>query len=190
MYEIVERDEVVRIPPEKLGEDIETVAKEIAIKDMENKVKDKALTLVVLDVKPQGEAAILRGDPGIYQAVRVKSVIARPELQEVVEGYVCDILKFGAFVRFGPLEALVHISQIMDERVDFDPANQRLVGRNSKRELRIGDRVRARIVSLSLNDANPRESKIGLTMRQPGLGKPEWLELERKKVEKKKEAKK
>ena len=36
--------------------------------------------------------------------------------------------------------------------------------------------MRARIVALSINERNPRESKIGLTMRQPGLGKIEWLE--------------
>ena len=40
----------------------------------------------------------------------------------------------------------------------------------------MGDKVRARIVTISLNEMNPRESKIGLTMRQPGMGKEEWKE--------------
>jgi DNA-directed RNA polymerase, subunit E'' len=41
--------------------------------------------------------------------------------------------------------------------------------------LRVGDKVRARIVTISINEISPRESKIGLTMRQPGLGKHEWI---------------
>ena len=36
-------------------------------------------------------------------------------------------------------------------------------------------RDRARIVTISINEISPRESKIGLTMRQPGLGKHEWI---------------
>jgi DNA-directed RNA polymerase subunit E' len=35
------------------------------------------------------------------------------------------------------------------------------------------------VVALSLNEREPRESKIGLTMRQPGLGTLAWLEKER-----------
>jgi DNA-directed RNA polymerase subunit E' len=34
---------------------------------------------------------------------------------------------------------------------------------------------------VDLNEKNPQDSKIGLTMRQPGLGKLEWLEEDRKK---------
>jgi DNA-directed RNA polymerase subunit E' len=96
----------------------------------------------------------------------------------VVEGTVVEILKFGAFVRFGPLDGLVHISQVMDDHIDVDIGNMRLVGKESKRDLKVGDRVRARIVSMSMNERSPRESRIGLTMRQPGLGKIEWLDDE------------
>jgi DNA-directed RNA polymerase subunit E' len=67
----------------------------------------------------------------------------------------------------------------MDDRIDVDLINERLVGKESKRELRVGDRVRARVVAVSINERNPRESKIGLTMRQPGLGKVDWLEEDR-----------
>ncbi|MFQ5909084.1 MAG: DNA-directed RNA polymerase, partial [Thermoplasmata archaeon] len=36
----------------------------------------------------------------------------------------------------------------------------------------------------SLNERNPRESKIGLTMRQAALGKLDWFEEDRKKAQK------
>jgi DNA-directed RNA polymerase subunit E' len=42
----------------------------------------------------------------------------------------------------------------------------------------VGDSVRARVVTLSLNEREPRDSKIGLTMRQAGLGTALWLEEE------------
>ena len=94
---------------------------------------------------------------------------------------VVAILKFGAFVRFGPLDGLLHISQVMDDRVDIDETNQRLVGKDSGRYLAVGDIVRARVVSIDLNEKNPQDSKIGLTMRQPGLGKLQWIEEDAKK---------
>jgi len=47
----------------------------------------------------------------------------------------------------------------------------------------MGDKVRTRIVAVSLNERAPRESKIGLTMRQPSLGKLEWIEEDRARSE-------
>ena len=93
----------------------------------------------------------------------------------VVEGVVDQITEYGAFVRFGPLDGLLHVSQVQDDHINTDVGNQRLIGKESKRELRVGDKVRARVVTISLNEISPRESKIGLTMRQPGLGKHEWI---------------
>jgi DNA-directed RNA polymerase subunit E' len=42
----------------------------------------------------------------------------------------------------------------------------------------VSDCLRARVVTLSLNEREPRDSKIGLTMRQAGLGTKQWLEDE------------
>jgi DNA-directed RNA polymerase subunit E' len=41
--------------------------------------------------------------------------------------------------------------------------------------------VRARVVAVSINEREPKESKIGLTMRQTALGKLQWIEDARKK---------
>ena len=120
----------------------------------------------------------------IFKQIR-RDVIGQ---EEVVEGVVVEILKFGAFVRFGPLDGLLHVSQIMDDRVDIDEANQRLVGKETGRFLAVGDIVKARVVSIDLNEKNPQDSKIGLTMRQPGLGKLQWLEEDRAKLREKRES--
>jgi len=187
MYLKVTREDVVRIPPERLGEDIDKVVKELTRSTFEGKIAaDKSLTLVASDIERVGEGRIVHGDGAVYQKVKYDALVFKPVLQEVIEGTVCEVLKFGAFVRFGPLDGLLHISQIMDDRVDVDEEGQRLIGKDTKRDLRLGDKVRARIVAVSLNETNPRESKIGLTMRQPALGKLEWIEEERKKAEEKK----
>ncbi len=184
MYMRVQREDVVRIPPERLGEPLESVAQELTRQTLEGRVgADKTLTLVASNIQPVGEGRIVHGDGAVYQRVRYDALVFAPQLQEIVDGSVVEILKFGAFVRFGPLDGLLHISQVMDDRVDVDEEGQRLIGKDTKRDLRIGDKVRVRIVAVSLNERAPRESKIGLTMRQPSLGKLEWLEEDRAKAE-------
>ncbi len=185
MYVKVTREDVVRIPPQRLGEDLDEVAKELTRTTLEGNVSgEDGLTLLASNITRVGDGRIVHGDGAVYQKVRFDALMFQPTMQEVVEGSVVEVLKFGAFVRFGPLDGLLHISQIMDDRVDVDEDNQRLIGKDSKRDLRIGDKTRARIVAVSLNERNPRESKIGLTMRQASLGKLEWLEEDRKRARK------
>jgi len=186
MYVMASKEDVVRIPPNMLGEDFPKLVVKLAQDTFQNKVEgDGSYTVLVQNIESLGGGRIIHGDGAVYQKVKYDALMFRPALHEVVEGTVCEVLKFGAFVRFGPLDGLLHISQIMDDRIDVDVEGRRLLGKDTKRELRLGDSVRARIVSLSINERSPRESKIGLTMRQPGLGKLEWLEEERKKREEK-----
>lgn len=104
----------------------------------------------------------------------------KPELQEVVEGEVVDVAEFGIFVRIGPMDALAHVSQIMEDYISYDRKQGVLIGKESRRSIKSGDRVRARIIAVSMKG----KPKIGLTMKQPGLGKIEWIEEEVKKKEK------
>jgi DNA-directed RNA polymerase subunit E' len=184
MYYLDHRRDVVRIPPERLGPELSNVLTELAQQQFEGKLVDgQNLAVTIRDVKPLGEGHIIHGDGGVYQEVEYEALLFRPEIQEVVEGAVVEIRKFGAFVRFGPLDGLLHVSQIMDDRVNIDEHNQRLVGVESKKDLKVGYRVRARVVSLSLSEISPRDSRIGLTMRQPALGRFEWIQESHKKTE-------
>lgn len=184
MYFVDHRRDVVRVPPQRLGPKIETVLTELAQQQFEGKlVEGQNLTVMIQQVTPVGEGHIIHGDGGVYQEVEYQALMFRPEIQEVVEGAVVEIRKFGAFVRFGPLDGLLHVSQIMDDRVNIDEHNQRLVGVETKRDLKVGYKVRARVVSLSLSEISPRDSRIGLTMRQPGLGRLEWIIEAHKKAE-------
>ena len=77
----------------------------------------------------------------------------------------------------------------------FDEKHGTLMGKETQRKLMSGDKVRARITAVSMARGGPT-SKIGITMRQPFLGKLEWIKEDIKKLtetekpEKKTEAKK
>ncbi|OYT45357.1 DNA-directed RNA polymerase [Thermoplasmatales archaeon ex4484_6] len=179
MYKMIQREDVIRIPPHYLGQDLDVVAEYLTRKNFEGRMDSlNRLVIEATDVKRMGDGKIVHGDGAIFQKVNFKALVFQPLLHEVVEGNVVEILKFGAFVRFGPLDGLIHISQVMDDHIDVDLGNMRLLGKDSKRDLKVGDRVRARIVSMSMNERSPRESRIGLTMRQAGLGKIDWLDEE------------
>jgi len=67
---------------------------------------------------------------------------------------------------------MVHIGQSMDDYVSLSK-DKVLTGRDTKRTLKVGDVCKARIIAVSFKESsNP---KIGLTMRQAGLGKLEWI---------------
>jgi DNA-directed RNA polymerase subunit E' len=184
MYYLDHRRDVVRIPPQRLGPELANVLTELAQQQFEGKLVDgQSVAVTIRDVTPVGEGHIIHGDGGVYQEVEYEALLFRPEIQEVVEGAVVEIRKFGAFVRFGPLDGLLHVSQIMDDRVNIDEHNQRLVGVESKKDLKVGYKVRARVVSLSLSEISPRDSRIGLTMRQPALGRLEWIQEAHKKTD-------
>lgn len=185
MYLQMNRNDVIRIPPERLGENLQKLAEELTRNTFEGRiVGDRSLIMLAANIKIVGDGRIVHGDGAVYQNVSYDAIIFRLDDQEIIEGSVCEVLKFGAFIRFGPLDGLLHISQVMDDHIDVDVDNQRLIGKETRRDIRLNNNVRARIVTVSVNERNPRESKIGLTMRQQGLGKLEWFEDEGEKKEK------
>jgi len=177
MYKKMKLKGVARIEPGHLGDPLEA-AVERALRDKYEGVVDKSLGTIVavLGADDIGEGHILAGDGSIYYEVNFDALVFKPEMQEIVEGEVVEIVKFGAFLSLGPFDALLHVSQITNEYISYDEKNARLVSKESSKSLGEGDRVRARVIAVSLNEKEPRESKIGLTMRQTGLGKLEWLE--------------
>lgn len=180
VYQIVEMEDTVRIPPNELGEDQDAVARELVHRSFEGRLNKKyGFTLLATDIQRLGEGRVIHGDGAVYQRVKFNALAFKPDVGEVVEGTVCEVVEFGAFVRFGPLDGLLHMSQIMNDYLNVDLGNERLTGKETGRWLGLGDKVRARLVTVSLNELSPRESKIGLTMRQPGLGKIEWLAEDR-----------
>ena len=172
----------VRVPPNLFKDNIqEAITKELNKKYDGMISKNLGVIIGITEIMKIGEGIIIPGDGAAYYDTFFKLLAFRPELQEVVAGKVMEISDFGAFVNIGPLDGMVHISQAMDDYVSFSKSNT-LTGKESKRSVKVGDICKARIIAVSYKDvANP---KIGLTMRQQGLGKEEWLEEDKKKREK------
>lgn len=182
MYIKIRAVDVVRVPPKRLGDDLQLTVKEMLQEKLEGRMDKKiGMFIAILDVVDIKEGRLMIGDPGVYYETVFDALVFRPRMQEIVEGEVVEIVEFGAFVQIGPLDGLLHISQITDEYISYDEKGAKLVTKDTSRTLGEGDRLRARIVAISLNERDPGDSKIGLTMRQPGLGKIEWIEEEREK---------
>ena len=177
MYKKMRLSDTVRIAPELLGEPVQEAVK-VALREKLEGLVDKRIGAIVAvkDVIEVGEGHILAGDGGVYYDAVFDALTFMPELQEIIEGSVVEVVEFGVFVGIGPLDGLVHVSQLTDEFISYDEKNSRLITRESGRAITEGDKIRARIIAVSLNEREPRDSKIGLTMRQHALGKLEWLE--------------
>ena len=178
MFKIIEIADYVRVEPELFGLEIKEAVKKQLEKSYENYIsEDFGAVVAVLDVLSVGEGILIPGDAAAYYDSNFKLLVFKPELQELVYGQVTQITNFGAFLNLGAIEAMIHISQTMDDYVSFSKTNT-LIGKNSKRALKKNDLCMARIVAVSYKTTPP---KIGLTMRQPGLGKLDWIKEDKRK---------
>ena len=135
--------------------------------------KELGFVVNVISVGDIKEGVIVPGDGAGFYETEFELLTFKPELNELVYGKIRDITDFGAFVDLGGAEAMVHISQSMDDFVSFSKEKV-LQGKKTNRSLKVNDKCKARIIAVSYKDIN--RPKIGLTMRQEGLGKLEWLD--------------
>ena len=136
--------------------------------------------IMILDANVDPMGKLVAGDGGTFHRVEFDALTFYPKLQEIVNGEIVDITDFGAFVRIGPTDALLHLSQIMDDYLKSDVASGIILANQSGRTLRVGSTIRTRITAVSLGKAATM-GKIGITCRQPFLGADEWIEEEIKK---------
>ncbi len=184
MFYLTEVEDYVRVEPKLFGlPTVEAVDKQL--REVYSNYYDKELgrAAAVIEVLHVGEGVIIPGDGATYYNSRFKLLVWRPELQELVFGEVAEITKFGAFIEMGVMRGMIHISQTMDDFVSFSKTNV-LSGKVSKRTLKQGDLCIARIVAISHKGDEP---KVGLTMRQPGLGKIDWIKEDAVKRQKEEE---
>ena len=183
------REDTIRIPPETFGNPLEAVGHQ-QVKAKYEGVVDEELgyVIAVIDVKVSPTGKIIPGDGATYHKVGFSLLTFYPRLQEIVEGEVVEIADFGAFVRIGPIDALLHVSQLMDDFISYDEKQGVLLGKETKRRLMTGDQVRVRITAVSLGRAGT-SGKIGVTARQPFLGKLEWIEKDAQRIKEQTEKK-
>lgn len=189
MFKLITLEDTIRIPPETFGNPLKTVGHQQVRAKYEGIVNEELGYIVaVTNVKVSPVGKIIPGDGATYHKVTFSVLAFYPKIQEIVEGEVVEIADFGAFVRIGPVDALLHVSQLMDDFISYDEKQGVLLGKETKRKLTNGDQVRVRITAVSLGKAGST-GKIGVTARQPFLGKLEWVEQEVKKIKEEKEKK-
>ncbi|MBI4919622.1 DNA-directed RNA polymerase [archaeon] len=182
-YKLSVKDHV-RVPPIYFGKDVaQSVEKSLRQKYSGFIDAELGVVVDVVGVNEIGEGVVVPNDGASFYETTFDLLVFKPEQQEVVKGRVKDITDFGAFMTLGPVDGMIHVSQTMDDFVSFSKEKV-LTGRDTKRSLKVGDICWARVVQISFKDlTNP---KIGLTMRQEQLGKPEWWTEEAKAAVKKK----
>ncbi len=182
MYYKTKVQDFIRVPPSSFEDDTtQAVVHEIKKKFNGYINPDLGFVIDVSEVNKVGQGVILPGDGSAHYNVEFTLLTFKPEMQEIIIGKVTNVADFGAFINIGPVEGMIHISQTMNDFVSYSKDGV-LLGKNSKHTLKTGDVCKARIIAVSYKDLqNP---KIGLTMRQPGLGKDEWVDEETKTPEK------
>ena len=185
MFYLAEVEDYIRVEPKLFGiPTIEAVEKQLRETYADYYDKELGKVVSVVSVARVGEGILIPGDGAAYYNSTFTLLVWKPELHELVYGTIAEIANFGAFIDMGVMRGMIHISQTMEDYVSFSKTNA-LTGKASKKILKQGDLCLARVVAISHKGDEP---KIGLTMRQPGLGKLEWIKEDS--IRKEKEAKK
>lgn len=182
MFYKTELKDHIRVPPDLFDITTEQAVMKMIKEKYEGYIsQDLGVVIDVSSISKIEEGVIIPGDGAPYYKTIFKLLTFKPEMQEVVYGSIKDIADFGAFINLGPIEGMIHVSQTMDDFVSF-AKDKVLTGRDSKRTLKVNDLCKARVIAVSFKDVtNP---KLGLTMRQEGLGRLEWIEEDKQKKQK------
>src|SRR5215207_1533031 len=182
MFNIASMTDIVRIPPSRLTNSLRNTAIGILKEKYESMISSElGYVIMIIDANVDSIGKLVTGDGATYHKVTFKALTFFPKIQEIVEGEIIEITDFGAFVRIGPTDALLHLSQITDDYLKSDIKQGLIIANQSSRSLRIGSKMRARITAVSLGKGAAM-GKIGITCRQPFLGAIEWIEQEIKKA--------
>lgn len=175
MYYIYSVKDNFRLLPEYFNKDLNDAATAILQKRYEGQIdKEMGIIISLQNVHNISDGYIMPGDPSTHHDVEFDVLTYMPYVEEVVAGEVTEIAEFGAFVRIGPIDGLVHVSQILNDFLSFDRKAQSFISKKSGKSLKKGDLVYAKISTISMK-SSIKDSKIALTMKPEGLGKPEWL---------------
>jgi len=175
MYQVITVSDRVRLPAQNFTMKLTDGLRQILRERYERRIdKENGIVLGIWNVKPEGDGLVIPSDPAAYYDVKFEALTYLPVVNEVIEAEVAELVEFGAFLQMGSLEGLVHLSQIANDFLTYNKRLPAFVGKESKKSLKKGDHVLAKISTVSLK-SSLSETKIGLTMRPEGLGKDEWV---------------
>lgn len=122
------------------------------------KFMGEELEVEILDLDQKDEKVILSEKS--KEKNRLKELLLQFKIGDVVEGEITGIVEFGAFMKFGEIEGLIHISEI-DWQIIEDPSLY----------LKVGEKVKAKIIDIS-------NSRVSLSLK--ALKEDPWKEMEAK----------
>lgn len=181
MFAIMKARDHVRVPPTKFNKSLE----EAVLEELKEKYEGALVSMeyngralmgivtAILNANVDPVGLIIPGDGASYHNVLLEALVFTPFEREVVEGEVVSVTRAGLYVNLSVLDGFVHINQVADERVVFDTARGSLLLEESRRYVDKGDIVRARVYVTGILPG--KGLRIHMTMRQPGLGKLEWI---------------
>jgi len=190
MFRIYTVEDTVRVDPMYFDLDIDESVLKVLRNRYERRIdNDFGIILCVWNPQKISEGKVIPGDGASYHTVQFDVLAYTPEINEICEGEINEIVEFGAFARIGPLDGLVHLSQITNDFLSFDKKIPAFMGKESRKILKKGDLVYVKVSTVSMK-GSIADTKIGLTMRPEGLGKDEWLTAAAVKKEAREKAKK
>lgn len=186
IYYISTIKSTLRVPPERFDQDLKVILLELARESLEERIFEQlGFIVAVLEAGGITTGRLIPGDGGAFYDCDFKVLSYIPERGEVIEGAIVELIDFGAFIRVSTIDALCHVSQMGDDFFSYNSGQDILMGKQTTLSLRRNDYVRGRIVVVGMQR---NAIRVGVTMRQPGLGKMEWIEDWKKGIETIKEA--
>ncbi len=131
--------------------------------------KNKILSILHSYVGQLFDVQIITADSAEEKLIVSEKAVFEKEMEnrlgelkigQVVEGTITGVVDFGAFVKFGELEGLVHISELAWQRIE-----------NPKDIVKVGQKVQAKVISID-------KGRVSLSMKQ--LQTDPWLEAVKK----------
>lgn len=105
------------------------------------------------------EEKLIVSEKAVHEGENEKR-LSKLKIGQEVEGTITGVVDFGAFVKFGELEGLVHISELAWQRIE-----------NPKDIVSVGQKVKAKIISIE-------KGRVSLSIKQ--LQEDPWLEAVKK----------
>lgn len=177
MFKLIQLSTKVEIPPFLFDQPKKISSRIILSEEYEGIItRDYGFIVAIVDILDVGPGIIIPGNANTFHQVDFSILTFKPNLGEIVEGDIVELVDFGAFCRLGPLDGLVHVSQICDDYISYEQVGNRFIGKETGKILEVNNEVRAKVIAVSLGTG--RSGKLGLTMRQKFLGKHDWIEAD------------
>jgi len=120
---------------------------------------EKDLEVKIFDVNPQEEKLIF--SEKATDTEKLKEILKNYKMDDVVEGEITGVVDFGAFMKFGDLEGLIHISELDWQLIE-----------NPSEIVKVGEKVKVKIIEIT------GDGRVSLSLK--ALKKDPWVGIEEK----------